>query len=80
MDEHMASYDEQTAKNEHFAKGNIYIAYLGLASRERYSRDGINRLEITKAGNRHLRSLLIESAGRICKGAVGHKSKDLRQR
>ena len=38
----------------------------------------INRTGITKAGNSHLRQLLIESAGGICKGAVGHKSKDLR--
>lgn len=124
MDEYMASYEEQTAKNERFdsrieeiasqeryqekvkklvcflgikphtalslivetgdferfAKGNIYAAYLGLAPGERSSSDDINRLGITKAGNRHLRLLLIESAGGICKGAVGHKSKDLRQR
>ena len=35
---------------------------------------------ITKAGNSHLRLLLVEAAGGICKGAVGHKSKELRQR
>ena len=47
---------------------------------ERSSSDDINRLGLTKAGNQHLRLLLIESAGGICKGVVGHKSKDLRQR
>lgn len=65
---------------EQFAKGNIYAAYLELAPGERSSSDNINRLGITKAGNRHLRLLLIEASGGICKGAVGHKSKDLRQR
>lgn len=70
----------ETGDFERFAKGNIYAAYLGLAPGERSSSDDINRLGITKAGNRHLRLLLIESAGGICKGAVGHKSKDLRKR
>ena len=65
---------------EQFAKGNIYAAYLELAPGERSSSDNINRLGITKAGNRHLRLFLIEASGGICKGAVGHKSKDLRQR
>lgn len=63
-----------------FAKGNVYAAYLGLAPGEHSSSDDINRLGITKAGNSHLRLLLIEAAGGICKGAVGHKSKDLRAR
>lgn len=70
----------ETGDFERFAKGNVYAAYLGLAPGERSSSDNINRLGITKAGNRHLRQLLIEVAGGICKGAVGHKSKDLRQR
>ena len=70
----------ETGDFERFAKGNIYAAYLGLAPGERSSSDNINRLGITKAGNSHLRRLLIEAAGGICKGAVGHKSKDLRQR
>lgn len=70
----------ETGDFERFAKGNIYAAYLGLAPGEKSSSDDINRLGITKAGNQHLRLLLIESAGGICKGAVGHKSKDLRQR
>ncbi|MBP3874789.1 MAG: hypothetical protein J6E41_03720, partial [Lachnospiraceae bacterium] len=33
-----------------------------------------------KAGNTHLRCLLIEAAKGICKGAIGHKSKELRSR
>ena len=39
-----------------------------------------HRLGITKAGNSHLRQLLIEASSGICKGAVGHKSKELRAR
>ena len=70
----------ETGDFERFAKGNTYAAFLGLASGENLSGEHINRTGITKAGNRHLRSLLIESAGGICKGAVGHKSKDLRGR
>ena len=70
----------ETGDFDRFAKGNVYAAYLGLAPGERSSSDNINRLGITKAGNQHLRVLLIEAAGGICKGAVGHKSKDLWQR
>jgi transposase len=70
----------ETGDFERFAKGNVYAAYLGLAPGERSSADKTNRLGITKAGNRHLRLLLVEAAGGICKGAIGHKSKDLRQR
>lgn len=63
-----------------FAKGNIYAAYLGLAPGERSSGEHISRTGITKAGNTHLRKLLIEAAWGICKGSVGHKSKELRAR
>lgn len=70
----------ETGDFERFAKGNTYAAYLGLAPGENSSSDNINRTGITKAGNSHLRQLLIEAAGGICKGAVGHKSKDLRAR
>ena len=62
-----------------FAKGNIYAAYLGLVG-EDSSSDSINRLPITKAGNSHLRKLLVEAARGICKGQIGHKSKDLKAR
>ena len=70
----------ETGDFKRFAKGNVYAAYLGLAPGERSSAEKINRLGITKAGNSHLRLLLVESAGGICKGVVGHKSKALRQR
>lgn len=70
----------ETGDFARFAKGNVYAAYLGLAPGEHSSSDDINRLGITKAGNSHLRLLLVEAAGGICKGAVGHKSKELRAR
>ena len=63
-----------------FAKGNIFAASLGLAPGEHSSGSGVHRLGITKAGNTHLRTLLIEAASGICKGAIGHKSKALKAR
>ena len=60
-----------------FAKGDIYAAYLGLTPSEHSSGEHIRRGGISKAGNTHLRRLLTESAQGICKGQIGHKSKDL---
>ena len=70
----------ETGDFQRFAKGNIYSAYLGLVPGEDSSSDNINRLSITKAGNSHLRKLLVEASRGICKGVVGHKSKDLKAR
>jgi transposase len=70
----------ETGDFQRFAKGNIYSAYLGLVPGEDSSSDNINRLSITKAGNSHVRKLLIEASKGICKGVVGHKSKDLKAR
>lgn len=70
----------ETGDFERFAKGNTYAAYPGLAPGENSSGEKVSRTGITKAGNSHLRLLLTEAAGGICKGAAGHKSKDLRAR
>ena len=70
----------ETGDFRRFAKGNIYSAYLGLVPGEDSSSDNIKRLSITKAGNSHVRKLLVEASKGICKGAVGHKSKDLKAR
>ena len=70
----------ETGDFKRFAKGNTYAAFLGLAPGERSSSENMNRLGISKAGNTHLRCLLIEAAKGICKGAIGHKSKELRSR
>ena len=95
LDEYMASFDEQTAKIERFdlrieelasqeqyrkKVKNTYAAFLGLAPGEYSSGEKTNRTGISKAGNRHLRELLVEASRGICKGAVGHKSKELRAR
>jgi len=70
----------ETGDFERFAKGNNYAAFLGLTPGERSSSTSINRLGISKAGNTHLRTLLIEASRGLCKGAIGHKSKKLRSR
>lgn len=63
-----------------FSKGNVYSAYLGLVPGERSSSDSINRLGITKTGNKHARTILTEAAQGICKGRIGSKSKALLSR
>ena len=70
----------ETGDFKRFAKGNTYAAFLGLAPGEHSSSSNVNRLGISKAGNTHLRCLLIEAAKGICKGTIGHKSKELRSR
>ena len=70
----------ETGDFSRFSKGNTYAAYLGLAPGEHSSGPKTNRMGISKTGNAHLRTLLIESARGICKGAVGYKSKALRKR
>ena len=70
----------ETGDFKRFPKGNIYAAFLGLAPGEHSSSSNVNRLGISKAGNTHLRCLLIEAAKSICKGVIGYKSKALRSR
>ena len=70
----------ETGDFTRFIKGNIYGAYLGLAPGENSSGEKIRRTGISKAGNSHLRCLLVEAAHGICKGRVGSKSKTLRAR
>ena len=67
----------ETGDFERFTKGNQYAAYLGLTPGEHSSSTSVHRLGITKAGNNHLRQLLVEASCGICKGAVGRKSKTL---
>lgn len=70
----------ETGDFNRFAKGTTYASYLGLTPGEHSSSDDINRTGITKAGNSHLRKLLIEASQGICKGVVGQKSKILQAR
>ena len=70
----------ETGDFTRFAKGNTYAAFLGLAPGESSSGNHVIRTGISKTGNAHLRTLLIEASKGICKGAIGQKSKDLRAR
>ena len=67
----------ETGDFNRFAKGNTYAAFLGLTPGEHSSSATVKRLGISKAGNRHLRTLLVEAARGICKGVIGYKSKAL---
>ncbi len=69
----------ETSDFDRFAKANAYCAYIGTVPGESSSSDDINRLGITKAGNRHLRTLNIEAAHAIGRSSR-RKSKDLIQR
>lgn len=70
----------ETSDFNRFSKGNIYAAYLGLIPGDDSSSDDDNKLGITKAGNRHLRRLLVESSQTYTRGKIGHISTDLKQR
>ena len=70
----------ETGDFARFAKGSIYAAFNGLTPGEHSSSTDVNRLSITKAGNKHIRTVLVEAAQCICRGRVGAKSKDLKTR
>ena len=63
-----------------FAEAEKLASYLGLVPGESSSGNKQNRLGITKAGNTHVRRLLVESAQGYTRGAIGHKSLDLKRR
>lgn len=70
----------ETGDFKRFASAPQYAAYLGLVPGEDSSGGDQNRLPITKAGNRHLRMLLVEAAQCFGRGQIGHKSKALAAR
>ena len=63
-----------------FEKASNFASYLGLVPGEDSSSDRQRRTGITKAGNSHLRRLLIESAQCLSRGRIGQKSKTLKVR
>lgn len=63
-----------------FRSAPQFASYLGLVPGEHSSSDKQHRTGITKAGNSHLRRLLIESAHCYSRGAVGKKSKAQKER
>ncbi len=65
---------------ERFEKAPKFAAFLGLVPSEDSSDTRVKRYSITKAGNSHLRRLLVEAAQSYTRGTVGHKSVALKQR
>ena len=63
-----------------FAKAENLAAYLGLVPGEDSSGGSQKRLGITKAGNVHVRRLLVESANSYTRGSIGYKSVVLKRR
>ena len=70
----------ETGDFKRFPDAQHYASYLGLVPGEDSSGDDRNGLSITKAGNRHVRMLLVEAAQSYSRGQVGHKSKELSAR
>lgn len=65
---------------QRFPDAGHFAAYLGLVPGQDASGDKSKRMPITKAGNRHLRRLLIEAAQCYSRGYVPKKSKALKAR
>jgi transposase len=63
-----------------FASAQHFASYIGLTPGEDSSGNDQHRLGITKAGNRHVRSLLVEAAQSYSRGQIGFKSKALKTR
>ncbi len=65
---------------ERFESAGKFASYLGLVPGEASSGERVKRYHITKAGNQHIRRLLVESAQGYTRGAIGYKSKAIRKR
>lgn len=63
-----------------FASAQHFASYIGLTPGEDSSGSYQNRLRITKAGNHHVRSLLVEAAQSYSREKIGFKSKALKAR
>ncbi|WP_330612121.1 transposase [Faecalicatena contorta] len=63
-----------------FVTAQKFASYLGLVPGEDSSGDERQRLGITKAGNPHVRRLLVEAAQSYSRGRIGYKSKELKAR
>ena len=63
-----------------FATAEHLASYIGLTPGEDSSGKTLNRLGITKAGNQHVRTLLVEAAQSYSRGQIGCKSKALKDR
>lgn len=65
---------------QRFASANQFASYIGLVPGEDSSSESVHRLGITKAGNTHVRRLLVEAAQSYTRGQVGYKSAALKKR
>jgi len=63
-----------------FGTAERYASYLGLVPGEESSGESVRRRGITKAGNVHIRKLLVEAAQSYSRGGVGAKGKRLKER
>jgi transposase len=63
-----------------FPTAQHYASYLGLVPGEDSSGDSVQRTGITKAGNTHVRKLMVEAAQCYSRGAIGAKGKALKGR
>lgn len=63
-----------------FSEAEKLASFLGLVPSEASSGEKQRRGGITKAGNSHVRRLLVEAAQSYSRGKIGHKSLDLRRR
>ena len=63
-----------------FSKADQFASYLGLVPGQDSSSDNMKYLGITKAGNSHLRTLLVEAAQTYSRGSAAVKSKALKSR
>ena len=70
----------ETGDFKRFKNANKYAAYLGLVPGESSSGNSIHRLGITKAGNSHLRRLLVESAQASTRTNIYVKTKRMKQK
>lgn len=70
----------ETGDFSRFEKPDKFASFLGLVPSEDSSGETQKKGGITKAGNSQMRKLLVEASNGICKGAVGHKSKELNRR
>ena len=61
-----------------FATAQQFAAYLGLTPGEHSSGNKQHRTGITKAGNSHLRRLLVEAAQHYSRGTIGKKSRTMK--
>ena len=70
----------ETGDFKRFPSAPQFAAYIGLVPGEESSGKHIQRTGITKAGNSHLRKLMVEAAHCYGRGAIGSKSKMLIKR